>query len=144
MASELSAANQFVRSALSAGILAAGEVAMAYPRLAPATAAPPYVIFSAVATRSRLGSGARHIHSEITFLVRAIGRGDETSLYDLSALASAIDDGLTTAAAQTIDGWRVAGCWRDPRGPIEDDDIESGVRYVSRGAYYTLHVYPSP
>jgi hypothetical protein len=142
MASEVSSANQFVRAAIAAGIAAAGDVLRVYPRAAPESATPPYVVYSLVSSPASLGTGARHIHSRPLYLVLVWARADETSPAQMQAFADAVDDGLTGAAAQTIGDWRVAGCWRSGRGSIDDDDLVGGVRYLMRGAYYELHVHP--
>jgi hypothetical protein len=144
MASEIAAANQFVYGALVAGLAAAGLSAVpVFQGNATEDDAPPYVTFSMVVAPARLGSGARLLHAEPLFLVRAHYRKDSEDLADIDDVAGAIDDGLTGAAAATIDGWRVAGCWRDPRGSVDQEGLEGGVLYVARGAYYRLHVHPS-
>lgn len=144
MASEIAAANQFVYGALVAGLSAAGLSAVpVFQGNATEEDAPPYVTFFLAFAPARLGSGARLLQCEPLFLVRAHYRKDDADLADIDDVAGAIDDGLTGAAAQTIDGWRISGCWRDPRGSVDQEGLEGNVLYVARGAYYRLHLHPS-
>jgi hypothetical protein len=143
MALEITAANQFVKSGISAGLTAASLSSVkVYLDVADEDATYPCVTYSLVADPVRLKPGAVIAYAEPLYLVCVHARTDVTSATSLESVLTAVDSGLTGKAATTYGSHIVRGAWRDTRGGVSDrdQDTRTGVVFHRRGAYYRLFV----
>lgn len=143
MALEIGPANQWLKAAIDAGLLAGGYSSVdVYFDVADEDAAYPLVVYSLVADPVTLKTGSQIAYAEPLYLVSVWARADVTSSTTLDAILSAVDSGITGAASSTISSHVIRGSWRDPRGGVaqRDPDTKTGIVYHQRGAYYRVFV----
>lgn len=144
MANPVSAANRWLKAAIDAGLAAAGYSSVkVYHDEADLDASYPLVTYHQAGAPVILRTGGGIAVVQPLYRVQVHARADATTITVLTAIADALDSGITSAAASTIGSFYISGAWVDPRGPIDERGIENSVVYLRRGAHYRVMLNPT-
>lgn len=144
MASVVRATNRWIKAAIDAGLSAAGySTVKVFPDVADLDASYPCVVYIVESAPVALLVGASRGPSTVRYLVQAWARADATSPTTLTAIANAVESGITGAASSTIDNFLVTGGWITPVGEVDGRDFQGDVVYLRRGAHYAVFASPS-